>query len=159
MLTPRWRLAPLDVAAILFSIAVFTGAVAIFQFVFGQDPERPLREQQMAILSTLAQAPPSSLQFSPDGRIVTITDPGEISEFLHLLVEPAVVPRHHSHPEDEVPFQLQGFATTYILGRDSSAPDEYWLQLDEGNSPLLTIKLLHSEALTSWLIRNGLTHE
>jgi hypothetical protein len=140
-------------------VAVFAVAASLFQFFFGQDPERPLREQQMGILTALAETPPASLQFSLDRNTVTITDPTEISEFLHLLVEPEIVPRHHSHPEEEIGFQLHGSTTTYILGRDSGAEDEYWLQLDEGASALRTIKLLHSETLTSWLIQNGLVEE
>jgi hypothetical protein len=159
MLTPRWRFEPLDVAAILFSVAVFAAAVAVFQFIFGQDPEKPIRDQQMAILSTLAATPPASVEFSLHGSTLTITDHADISEFFVLLVEPAVVPRHHSHPEDEIGFQTEGSTTSYILGRDSQSDDEYWLQLNEGTYPIRTIKLLHSEALTMWLIRKGLIEE
>jgi hypothetical protein len=159
MLTPRWGLRPLEIAAILVSVAVFAAAVAVFQFIFGQDPEKPLREQQMAILSTLAETPPASVEFSFDGNTLTVTHPAEISEFLRFLVETEVVPRHHSHPEDEIAFQTQGSSTTYILGRDSQAGDEYWLELRAGTYPVRTIKLLHSEALTMWLIQKGLIEE
>lgn len=158
-MTPRWRLTLLDLIAVLFSVAVFAVAVAVFQYIFGQDPEKPLRDQQIAILTTLAETPPASLEFSLGSSTVLIRDPAEIAEFLHLLVEPELVPRHHSHPEDEIGFQLEGSISSYILGRDSQADDEYWLQLNEGRYPLRTIKLLHSEALTAWLIRRGLVTE
>jgi hypothetical protein len=152
-MVPRWRLAPLDVAAALVAVAAFVLAAAALQFVFGRDPEKPFRDQQTAILARFAEAPPGSIEFTSELGSVTIRDPARIARFLHLLAEAEPVPRHHSHPEGQVRFRLQDSAATYVLGRDSQAADQYWLELDESPSAARTIKLLQSEELTAWLLQ------
>ena len=156
MSTSRWHLNPLEVAAVLAYVALFVGTLVVFHYLFGKDPEKALREQQVAILSSLAETPPASLQFFPGRTPVRIENPAEIKEFLHCLVESEAVPRHHSHPADELRFRLIGSGTTYRIGRDSQARHEYWLQLNEGTSQTRTIKLLRSEELSAWLLRKGL---
>jgi len=159
MLKPRWRFTPLDIGAVLVPLLVFAGVIAIWQFVFGRDLEKPLRDQHMAVLSALAETPPEALTFSFGTNTEVITDPTDISEFLYLLVEPEVIPRHHSHPEGDIYLQLADNPHAYVLGRDSQVHDEYWLQLDAGADPRPTLKLFRSEALTSWLTRSGLIEE
>jgi hypothetical protein len=159
MLKPRWRLSPLDAVALVVPFLVFIAVVAIWQFVFGRDPDKPLREHHIAALSALAETPPESLVFSFGTGTQVITDPAVISEFLYLLVKPEVIHYHHSHPEGDIRFQFTDNPSAYVLGRDSQVPDEYWLELDAGADPGPTLKLFRSEALTSWLRRNRLTDE
>ena len=152
----RRRFERLEIAAALTLVVVSVTVFAAFQFIFGRDPEQPFRDQEIAKLGTIAAAPPASLRISFDGGTDAITNPAQIAQFLRLLVEPPVVPRHHSHPENLLGFQLQASSATYILSRDSQEADEYWLELEEGTDPARTIKLFHSEALTSWLEGEGL---
>jgi hypothetical protein len=159
MLKPRWRLTPLEIAAVLLPFLVFAGVVAVWQAIFGYDPEKPLREGELATLSAFADSPPESLTLSFGSEDQVVTEPAEISEFLHLLLEPEVIPYHHSHPEDGLTFEFADQPLAYALGRDSQAPDEYWLELDGDPDSGLTLKLFRSEALTAWLIRRELIDE
>ena len=154
MLKPHWKLTPLDVGAILVPFLVFAGVVALMELVF-QDPERPLREQHIAVLSAFADNPPDALILSDGVSTQVVTDPMDLREFLLLLVEPEVVHYHHSHPEAGIDLQFSDQTSTYTLSPDSQVPDEYWLELVTDTDSGPTIKLFHSKGLTSWLARHS----
>ena len=150
MLKPHWKLRPLDVGAVLLPFLVFAGVVALMEIVF-QDPEKPLREQHIAALSALAENPPDSLSLSDGVSKQVVTDPLDIREFLLLLVESELIHYHHSHPEAGIDIRFADQTSRYSLSSDSQIPDEYWLELDTGDGPKPTIKLLRSPGLTTWL--------
>jgi len=155
MLEPRWRLKPLDVGAILVPFLLFAGVVALMEFVF-QDPERHLREEHIAALTALAEKPPDSLTLTDGASTRVVTDPSDLRDFLFLLIEPEVVHYHHSHPEAGIELHFAAWTRAYTLSPDSQVPDEYWFELDMGPDHGPTLKLLHSQALTSWLARHAL---
>ena len=155
MLKRRGGITPLEVAALVLPIVVFAGVVAVFQAVFGNDPDRPVREEHLSTLSALAHSPPGALALTSGTEERVLSEPADIAEFLGLLLEPEVIPYHHSHPEDGLRLQFAGQPIAYALGPDSQAPDEYWLELAAGPNSGLTLKLFRSTALTAWLIRHG----
>jgi hypothetical protein len=155
MLKPHRRLKLVEVGATLLPFLVFAGVIALMEFVF-QDPDQPLREEHIASLTALAENPPASLTVTDGSSTRVVTDSEDIREFLLLLIEPEVVHYHHSHPEAGIELHFADRTRTYTLSPDSQVPDEYWLKLDTGTDPGLTLKLLHSQDLTSWLARHAL---
>lgn len=129
---------------------ILAGAVSLGHAILTWDPEKPFRDEQMLVLSSMAEDVPPSLTFSDSDHAFIISDPTEIREFLLLLIESDLVRYHHSHPEGGLSFQLSGQGQTYLLGVDSSQPDVYWLQVVAEGGAAQTVKLLHSQALTWW---------
>jgi hypothetical protein len=123
------------------------------------DPERPFREQQLALLAHLTKGPPRTLVFQGPGEPVAVTDPEEVESFVSLLIGADHVHYHHSHPVGELSVSFEGRSEKYTLGPDSQNQDEYWFDLVPGpNTELVwgpTIKLLRSPDMTDWLTRNG----
>jgi hypothetical protein len=144
----------LEIGALLFSVIVFFAAAAVINFVF-RDPEAPIRHAQLAELARLAVAPPGSVTLSRAATERTIAGSSHVADFLTLLVEPADIPRHHTHPEDDIRIHLADMPEVYLLGRDSAVPYEYWLQSIEPDGTVRTLKLFRSEALNAWLLQHG----
>jgi hypothetical protein len=135
---------------------ILVGLVSLGQLITAWDPEKPFRDQQMSILSTLTEDVPPPLTFSSPGQAAVFTEPDEIREFIFLLIESEHLGYHHSNPEGEFVFSFEGHSERYTLGLDTQNPDEYWFQLvteaDLERRYRPTIKLLYSQALTSWLV-------
>ena len=153
MLPSHWRDPLLAAGAVLVSLLVFGAAVGAMNFIF-RDPAEPLRKDALAALSALLANPPDSVVFADASDSTVITEPQQVREFLSLLVDPDPVHAHHSHPEGAIRVEFAGHPQVYLLGRDSQFPNEYWLQLQQGQQAELTIKQLRSKALTSWLYGN-----
>ena len=158
MLTQRPPSALQLITLTILIALVLVALVSLIQLVEAWDPEKPFRDQQISLMSSLAEDVPQSLTFSSPGNAIVIASSVEIREFILLLVESERLEYHHSHPEDEFTFAFDGRPEVYALGVDSQNPDEYWLQLktdrDLERGFRATIKILRSQALTSWLERN-----
>ena len=153
MLPSRWRDPLLVGAGLLVSFLVFGAAVAAMNFIF-RDPAEPLRKSELAALSDLLANPPVPVVFADGSNSTVISEPQQVRQFLSLLLDPDPVHAHHSHPEREVLVEFADHRQVYLLGRDSQVPNEYWLQLQQGQQAELTLKQLSSRALTSWLYSN-----
>lgn len=104
--------------------------------------------------SQLLDGPHRSVVFyTPTRR--ELTDPADQQAFIDALRGGEVVAAHHSHPLDKVEFGFAGDSRVFSVGRDSSKPDEYWVELERspnyGEEGTPALRHFHSTAFTAWL--------
>ena len=86
------------------------------------------------------------------GRL--IDDPNEVTIFRTAIVT-AQDEDDSTYPIDQITFVFPDEPSkVYLLGRDSSSYEEFWLQAASPNGPVY-LKEFRSQVLTDWLSRNA----
>lgn len=124
------------------------------------DPGGKFAAHYLEKLKTLERQPPDSVRFiredTPD-----LVEKQDVAGFLALLQSGKDVTRHHSHPDKEMRFAFSGEKTIFMMGRDSTTPDEFWLEVvpDEESPPTSTspvVRQFQSKELSAWLAAHSL---
>ncbi|HEY9722693.1 MAG TPA: hypothetical protein V6D47_11810 [Oscillatoriaceae cyanobacterium] len=83
-----------------------------------------------------------------------MVNPHDQRAFIEALRSGDDVAAHHSSPIDKLEFGFAGDRRIFSLGRDSGAPDEYWVELERspvyGEQGTPELRHFHSPAMTAW---------
>jgi len=97
----------------------------------------------------------TSLLFGQTEPRKLVDDPGEVTIFRTAITTARDIEAHHTHPIDQIRFIFPDDPSkVYLLGRDSSNYEEFWLEADAFNGPV-DLKQFRSATLTDWLRRHA----
>src|SRR5262249_3825411 len=97
----------------------------------------------------------TSLLFGQTEPRRLIDDPDEVTIFLTAIVTAKDEDDDYTYPIDQITFVFPDEPSkVYLLGRDSSNYEEFWLDAAGSNGPV-HLKQFRSQVLTDWLRRNA----